>query len=132
MNHFPPRRLKPHNKKDKTWVVWSRQVPRNAIVFVHGYMGNAITTWSMFESMLPLRPKAKDYDLFFYGYDCVTSNTTAQGRLLCDFLHKLWTSPGNVARDSLPSERTELPFQVIKESSSSDTQSAASCAVAPS
>jgi alpha-beta hydrolase superfamily lysophospholipase len=102
MNHFPERKLRPDDKKDQTWVVWARHPVQKTVVFVHGYMGDAISTWTLFESLLPRRPKAKDYDLFFYGYNCYSGNTTAQGRLLCDFLHRLFTSPADLARGSLP------------------------------
>ena len=76
--------------------------PKAPIVFVHGFMGEAIPAWTAFQYLLPLRARAKHYDLFFYGYNCVTGNTMAQGRLFCDFLDKLWTSPESVAKDSLP------------------------------
>lgn len=102
MNHFPKRKLKPEDRDDQTWVVWARHPVQKAVVFVHGYMGDAISTWTLFESLLPGRPKAKDYDLFFYGYNCCSSNTTAQGRLLCDFLHRLFSSPADIALGSLP------------------------------
>src|SRR4051794_34468129 len=102
MNHFPERKLKPDDTSDGTWVVWAREPPRNAVVFVHGYKGSAIPTWTRFESELPLRPRAKNYDLFFYGYNCYSSNTTAEGRLLCAFLEEMSARPLDVARASLP------------------------------
>ncbi|MEO8575553.1 MAG: alpha/beta fold hydrolase [Gemmatimonadales bacterium] len=44
-------------------------VPRGAVVFVHGFRGNAIETWFDFPFRLPKEQKAADYDLLFYGYD---------------------------------------------------------------
>lgn len=102
MNHFPERKLKPDDKTDQTRVVWARYPPKKAIVFVHGYMGSAIPTWTMFESLLPLRPKAKDYDLYFYGYNCFSASTVAEGLLLCAFLQQLHSSPMDLAKSSLP------------------------------
>jgi pimeloyl-ACP methyl ester carboxylesterase len=104
MSHFPERRLKPFDKGDKTRVIWARRVPTYALVFVHGYRGHAIKTWSKFDQMLPARNKAQDYDLFFYGYNCTSSNTTAESTFLCDFLNDLFNSPSRVASDSLPRE----------------------------
>jgi pimeloyl-ACP methyl ester carboxylesterase len=93
MNHFPERRL-----KHDTMVAWSRFNPKGAIVFVHGYMGKAIGTWQSFEAMLPTEPKAQQYDLYFYGYDCVNGNTTASASLLGDFLEHLVDAPEQVAQ----------------------------------
>jgi len=102
MNHFSERKLKLDDKSDETWVVWARQPVKKAVVFIHGYRGAAISTWTEFESQLPQRSKAKDYDLFFYGYNCYSSNTTAQGKLLCDFLSRLFASPVNLVGINLP------------------------------
>lgn len=101
MDHFPDRKLRPGVKGDTTRVLWARRPPRGAVIFVHGYRGYAIETWSRFDDLLPASPKAADYDLFFYGYNCFSSNTTAEGRLLCDFLTELELSPGALLQQSL-------------------------------
>src|SRR3954451_15093457 len=98
MPHFVERKLKPKDPHDLTRVMWSRGVPDQAIVFVHGYRGEAIATWTRFETMLTRRPEADPYALFFYGYDCLRGDTWTAGSMLCDFLHQLATSPGDVLK----------------------------------
>lgn len=109
MNHKIALKLKPEDKADQTWVMWAHHPVQKAVVFVHGYMGNAVSTWSQFEYLLPTRPKAKDYDIFFYGYNCHNSNTIAQGRFLCEFLRQLFSPPADRDQWNLPQTRNN-PF----------------------
>ncbi len=48
---------------------FSRTPAKNLIVFVHGFGGNALGTWSEFPTMLLFDEKFKSSDLIFYGYD---------------------------------------------------------------
>ena len=43
--------------------------PKGALVFLHGFRGEATDTWLDFPFRLPKEPKAAEYDLLFYGYD---------------------------------------------------------------
>src|SRR5262245_5191855 len=92
-NHFPERKLKPGDRNDKTRVVWTRNDPHSAVIFVHGYRGAPIATWTQFESLLTLEPKAANYDLFFFGWEGYSGDTTTAGRLLCDLLNEVGTDP---------------------------------------
>jgi alpha-beta hydrolase superfamily lysophospholipase len=48
---------------------WSRQPVGDLIVFVHGFNGTAVETWSGFDDLLPRDPRAAGIDLFFYAWD---------------------------------------------------------------
>lgn len=57
---------------------WSTKPAGTAIVFVHGFNGEAVGTWSQFERYLPQSPRCIGSDLIFFQYDslyrqCATS-----------------------------------------------------------
>lgn len=67
-----------------------------AVIFVHGFGGGALTTWSEFNTLLPLEPEANGVDLFFYGYDSLYADVRAAASIFCDFLDDLMTHPSAV------------------------------------
>jgi len=51
--------------------------PTAALIFIHGYGGDALSTWANFGALLPLREKCDKHDLFFYEYDGIESELKA-------------------------------------------------------
>lgn len=83
-----------------TSVVWSCAPSGTAVVFVHGFGGGALATWSRFASMLPMESKCNGMDLFFYGYDSLHTEVTSSAIDLRMFLTAMFESPANVFADS--------------------------------
>jgi pimeloyl-ACP methyl ester carboxylesterase len=85
LTHYPERQLNlsPDFGGKGTSAIWSQSPGHagKAIVFIHGYGGNALKTWSEFNKLLPLEPKAADYDLIFYGYDGLYSTINSRACL---------------------------------------------------
>lgn len=75
-----------------------------AIVFVHGYNGDSLRTWSEFDRLLCEEPTCDNVDLIFYGYDGLHSDLVASASLLRDFLTDLFQRPATLANPSLPPE----------------------------
>ena len=65
-----------------------------AILFIHGYTGDALKTWTDFPALLPQNPKFAGHDLFFYGYDGLRAPVGSSASLFRQFLEKLF---GNTA-----------------------------------
>ena len=96
--HYTPRPLPAHGKDSV--VRWATDPVGRAVVFVHGFGGEAQGTWDQFASLLPLQPQAAGRDLFFFGYDSLAQQAPISAAEFRDFLVDLWTDP--VTRLILP------------------------------
>jgi pimeloyl-ACP methyl ester carboxylesterase len=85
--HYALARL-PWGEKSRGY--WSIQPTGTVIVFVHGFGGGPVTTWSQFENLLP---GAHHHDLVFFGYDGVRSRCGIPATQLREFLDELWSYP---------------------------------------
>lgn len=97
--HFQERNLKDH---EAVRVFFAINSGRKAIVFVHGYGGDPIGTWSDFHVLLPSRPEASSHDLMFYGYDGLRAELIASSTLFQQFLRWIFTVKGSTLNESLP------------------------------
>jgi pimeloyl-ACP methyl ester carboxylesterase len=64
--HFLPQQLRTGKK---SWVYYSKNPNRKAIIFVHGFNGDAISTWSQFDRELFREPRCAQFDIVFFGYE---------------------------------------------------------------
>ena len=84
---------------------------RKAIVFVHGWNGDALTTWADFQTMLPAAPDSAGYDLFFYNYDGLRAEMIASVGLFREALEQLGDDPLPLINPSLdPAVRRPQTF----------------------
>lgn len=77
----------------RSQVVLSKKPATVAVVFVHGFNGDALDTWSGFEKHAVGRAEFKNADLYFFGYDGLKSNTLAAASFLFRFLDDVATDP---------------------------------------
>jgi pimeloyl-ACP methyl ester carboxylesterase len=75
---------------------------RKAILFVHGYGGDAISTWADFDRLLLGRTEFSSYDLIFYGYNALYSELISSSTLFQEFLAWLLKHPVETINRSLP------------------------------
>lgn len=88
--YLAPRTLKGTQKPDgETQALFAVQPNRKALLFIHGFSGEAITTWSDFHTILPECPKCSGYDLFFYGYDGLRAQMNASAAIFRSFVDRL-------------------------------------------
>lgn len=66
---------------------------RKAIIFVHGYGGDAVSTWADFHRLSICRPEFQGHDLIFYDYDGLEAELTASVNLFYNFLSWVFESP---------------------------------------
>lgn len=99
---------------DESIGYFSRNCDGQAIVFVHGFMGDKLTTWDKMHELLLLEPAVAKSDVVFYGYSSVQPQARASAGLLRQFLASLsLMSTSMVAR--LPPERRRLADNSYKK-----------------
>jgi pimeloyl-ACP methyl ester carboxylesterase len=99
-SHYIPRKLDPHAGLTAIFAV---EPNKRAIIFVHGYGGDAISTWSEFDRFCLTLREFSSYDLLFFGYDGLRSELLASSLLFHKFLAWLFADSVVAINDSLPS-----------------------------
>jgi pimeloyl-ACP methyl ester carboxylesterase len=94
--------LGPEYNQD-SYALWSRRPVKKAVVFIHGYSGNALTTWAQFQQLIPEVPEFTGCDFFFYGHDGLWGTTAASATLFYSFLQRLCEQPLSLSIPSLGS-----------------------------
>ena len=101
--HLALRTLKGTQKPDKdVQVLFAVQPNRKALLFIHGFNGDAVKTWSDFHELLPERPKFTCHDIVFYGYDGLRAEMNASAAIFRAFLDKLLMATKSFLADNLP------------------------------
>lgn len=101
--HLALRTLKGTQKPDKdVQVLFAVQPNRKALLFIHGFSGDAIKTWSDFHELLPNRPQCTCRDMFFYGYDGLRAEMQASASIFRAFLDRLFKTTKTFLADNLP------------------------------
>ena len=90
-SHFVFDAQLPFGIGSRVW--WSRNPSGRVLVFVHGFSGKAVGTWSSFPSMLTRHPKCSGWDLIFFGYDGVHTEAVSSAGDLAELLDAISTSP---------------------------------------
>jgi len=85
-----------------TQAFWSRSERREALIFVHGFGGDPITTWLEFPAWIQSEVEIAGYDVVFFGYDGLHTRSHASAYELRLFLEDLFLKPLDVINASLP------------------------------
>lgn len=76
----------------------------HAIVFLHGYSGDAVKTWTAFPELASGYAPFEQFDLIFVGYDSIEESTESCSDRMRELLHSLLTKPASSRRPkSIPS-----------------------------
>jgi len=100
--HLGPRCLpsaSPEPWKYLSRFCWSLNPGGKLIIFVHGFGGDAITTWEQFVSLWP--QGHGEWDLAFFGYPSRKFNVDEHTIAFIDFLKSILMSPANTINDTL-------------------------------
>lgn len=81
------------------------------VVFVHGFTGNAILTWSRFNSLLRDRPDTAGCDLVFFGYDGFRTRAVVSSNHLLKFLRGLHEKSADIVNASLRPRARQPSFR---------------------
>ncbi len=87
-----------------TRAYWAIHPARKAIVFVHGFRGSAVGTWTQFPDLLPGQTACSGCDLVFYGYDSLYRRAYVNAAMLLAFLNDLMSHPAELINATLPAE----------------------------
>jgi pimeloyl-ACP methyl ester carboxylesterase len=103
--HFTLRTLNSATRPDKeVQALLAVQPLSKAVIFVHGFSGDPITTWSDFPVLLPATQQCAGHDFFFYGYDGLWADMNASAALLRDFVDRLLSETGSLVNKNLPTD----------------------------
>jgi pimeloyl-ACP methyl ester carboxylesterase len=101
--HLATRTLKGTQKPNKdVQALFAVQPNRKAILFIHGFSGDAIDTWSDFHGLLLECPKCTKRDVFFYGYDGLRAEMNASAAIFREFLDWFFNSTKILLNENLP------------------------------
>src|SRR6185436_2453143 len=93
--HYVPRTLQGSDKPDRdVQVMFATNPGPKAILFIHGFSGKAIATWSDFHELLPDCSACADRDLYFYGYDGLRAGLIASASIFRGFLGRVFEDTG--------------------------------------
>lgn len=109
--HFMPTDL-PTGKKSRARLA---EHGRRALIFVHGFGGDATGTWDLFSSLLPDEPLYSSHDLFFYGYESLRQSAAYSAANLLDWLRRILTRPSEVVNALLPPSAPKRPDSFVYE-----------------
>jgi pimeloyl-ACP methyl ester carboxylesterase len=108
--HLTPRSLKPGVPgAENVQVLFSANPSRKGILFIHGFGGNGLETWSNFSTLLPEYPKFKGTDLYFYSYDGLRDDMYASAAIFRVLLENLFTQTAGILVPNLPLSAQRSP-----------------------
>jgi pimeloyl-ACP methyl ester carboxylesterase len=85
--HFPPQQLRTGKN---SWVYYSKTPNRKAIIFVHGFNGDPISTWSQFNVELFREPRCAQFDIIFFGYEGKAWTLESCAQYFFQFLERIF------------------------------------------
>jgi alpha-beta hydrolase superfamily lysophospholipase len=101
--HLALRTLKGTQKPDRdVQVLFAVQPNQKAVLFIHGFSGDAIKTWSDFHELLPNCVHCACRDLIFYGYDGLRAEMHASASIFRGFLNRFFETTKSFLEDNLP------------------------------
>ena len=104
-NHFLfSQKLPTHGVESCVW--WAHNPTGKALVFVHGFAGQALSTWAGFPSRLCDDPKCAGWDLYFFGYDGRHTEAASSAAKLEGLLDAMAKSPADVFKASTAWQRS--------------------------
>jgi pimeloyl-ACP methyl ester carboxylesterase len=116
-----PRSIAPDTTKSKRWffrrsnepswysrakAVWAAPPSGEVVIFVHGFGGNAISTWRQFIEFWPMGRAG--CDLVFYGYDSLYPQVGYSAAELREFLEQFLAAPANWINPTVAHINTSL------------------------
>jgi pimeloyl-ACP methyl ester carboxylesterase len=106
--HHLPARLK---FGKECWVYHSAEPADSALVFVHGFHGDATGTWVQFQSLLQEEANCKSRDLLFFGYHSWRRPTASSASSLMNLLVALVDKPESI--DGWPARAKNTKYRRI-------------------
>lgn len=99
----------------KSQLYVSQQRARRLIVFVHGFGGQAVSTWKNFQQSGSLGEWWQEADMLFLGYESTKVNVTSVADLLIDELPKFYPQPFSPAMNvgGVPARDEVEPYEEL-------------------
>lgn len=85
----------------KSKAKWARKPSGKAMIFIHGFGGKSINTWSQFETLIPSYKQLAGYDLIFYGYHSMRKGIDDNAEEFLRFLDIIGSTPSAIINQSV-------------------------------
>jgi len=96
-----------------SWAYYAVTPPRRALVFLHGFKGKSISSWSEFHRLIFTVPVFKEYDCFFVGYDALYASLVSSSKRFYAFLRDLFSCSADSRSRLSVIDRRELPYREV-------------------
>jgi pimeloyl-ACP methyl ester carboxylesterase len=93
-----------------TRALWAIHPTGNLLVFVHGFGGKSVGTWSHFPALLQGRTQTAEWDAVFFGYDGLHTPAAYSAATLREFLKDFETNAASHANQALDPSHQRDPF----------------------
>jgi pimeloyl-ACP methyl ester carboxylesterase len=101
--HLAARALKSDHEIDKdVTALFAVEPNRKAVLFIHGFSGDAVNTWSHFPQMIPATRSFAGHDLFFYGFDGLWADMISSAAMFRSFLDRMFKNVSKMSNENLP------------------------------
>jgi hypothetical protein len=93
-----------------SWAYYSFTPTRRALIFLHGFKGESIGTWSQFNRLIYEDQAFRDFDCFFVGYDGLYESLISSSKRFYGFLNDVLGSDGSARKRLSVLDDRRLPY----------------------
>lgn len=94
---------------------WSTAPSGEVLVFVHGFAGEARSTWQEFPSLIMQDSRCQGVDLVFFGYQSTKVRANLSAAVLYNFLNDFYSCPSEIINETVLRTGQRSPNFALKK-----------------
>lgn len=107
-HHLPVELPQQYGRRSRAY--WAVAHASRAVIFVHGFNGDPVSTWPRFPALLTTTKDSADCDIVFFGYDGLRAQSNTSAGLLAGFLSRYLRGPGHLLAQTRPGTARRANF----------------------